>query len=69
MGEGQWAVNATPRPLDSGESPGKRCIGGMVGPRAGLDGCGTFIGIFHSFNPERVAIPTTLSRPTVCRRT
>ena len=35
-----WVVNATPRPLYPQERPGTRCIGGWVGPRAGLDGCG-----------------------------
>ena len=35
-----WVVNATPRPLKPSESPGTCCIGGWVGPRAGLDGCG-----------------------------
>ena len=33
-------VNATPRPLYPRERPGTHCIGGWVGPRAGLDGCG-----------------------------
>jgi hypothetical protein len=30
-------VNATPRPLYPRERPGTHCIGGWVGPRAGLD--------------------------------
>ena len=34
-----WVVNATPRPLYTRERPGTYCIGGWVGPRAGLDGC------------------------------
>jgi hypothetical protein len=33
-----WVVNATPRPLYSRERPGT--VQGLVGPRAGLDGCG-----------------------------
>jgi hypothetical protein len=33
-------VNATPRPLCPREGPGTHCIVGLVGPRAGLDGCG-----------------------------
>ena len=33
-------VNATPRPLYPQKWPGTHCIGGWVGPRAGLDGCG-----------------------------
>jgi len=36
----RWVVNATPLPLYPREKPGTRCIGGWVGPRAGLDGCG-----------------------------
>ena len=35
-----WVVNATPPPLYPRERPGTPCIGGWVGPRAGLDGCG-----------------------------
>ena len=35
-----WVVNATPRPLYARERPGAHCIGGWVGPRAGLDRCG-----------------------------
>jgi hypothetical protein len=35
-----WVVNATPRPLYSRERPGTHCIEGLVGRRAGLDGCG-----------------------------
>jgi len=35
-----WVVNATPRPLYPRERHGTYCIGGWVGPRAGLDRCG-----------------------------
>ena len=35
-----WVVNATPRPFHPREGPGTHCIGGSVGPKAGLDGCG-----------------------------
>jgi hypothetical protein len=35
-----WAVNATPRPLYPLERPGNLCIGGWMGPRAGLEECG-----------------------------
>jgi hypothetical protein len=35
-----WMVNATSRPLYPRERSGTHCIGGWVGPRAGLDGCG-----------------------------
>jgi hypothetical protein len=30
----------TPAALPQGKRPGTHCIGGWVGPRAGLDGCG-----------------------------
>ena len=40
--DGGWVVNATPRPLYPRERPGTHCIGGWVGPTAGLDGCGKF---------------------------
>ena len=34
-----WVVSATPRPLYPwGKRSGTHCIGGWVGPRAGLDG-------------------------------
>jgi hypothetical protein len=33
-------VNVTPRPLYPRERPGSHCVGGWVGPSAGLDGCG-----------------------------
>jgi len=35
-----WVVNVTPRPLYPLERPGIHCIGGWVGFKAGLDGCG-----------------------------
>jgi len=35
-----WVVNAAPWPLYPLERPDTHCIGGWVGPRAGLDGCG-----------------------------
>jgi hypothetical protein len=35
-----WVVNATPRPLYHRERPGTHCIGGWVGTRSGLEGCG-----------------------------
>ena len=35
-----WVVNATPRPLYPWEITGTHCIGGWVGFRADLDGCG-----------------------------
>ena len=33
-------INATPRPHYPRQTPGTHCIGGWVGPRAGLDECG-----------------------------
>ena len=38
--DGGRVVNATPRPLYPRERPCTHCIGGWMGPRAGLDGCG-----------------------------
>jgi hypothetical protein len=35
-----WVVNAKPRPLYPREIPGTHCIGGWVGPMAGLYECG-----------------------------
>jgi len=35
-----WVVNATPSPLYLRERTGTNCMGGCVGPRAGLDRCG-----------------------------
>ena len=35
-----WVDNATPRPLYPRVRPGRHCIGGWVGPRVGLNGCG-----------------------------
>jgi hypothetical protein len=42
--------HATPLPLYPRERPGTHCIGGWVGPRAGLDGCG-------KSHPHRDSIP------------
>jgi hypothetical protein len=37
----EWVVNITPRPLyPPAKRLGTNFIGGWVGPRAGLDGCG-----------------------------
>ena len=35
-----WVFNATTRPFYPRKRPGTHCIGGWVGPTAGLDGCG-----------------------------
>jgi hypothetical protein len=55
--------------LPPGKRPGTNCIGGWVGPRASLDGCGKSRPHRDSIpgpsSPQRVAIPTTLSRPTL----
>ena len=37
-----WDVNATPRPLYPRERPGTHCIGGRMGPRDGVEGCGKY---------------------------
>ena len=34
-----WVVSVTPWSLYIPERPGNHCIGGWVGPRAGLEGC------------------------------
>jgi len=63
-----WVVNATPRLHYPRERPDTLCIGGWVGPRAGLEGCGKSRPHRDSIpapsSPKRVAIPTELSRPT-----
>jgi len=61
-----WVFNATPRPLYAWERAGTYCIGGWVGPRAVLDGCGK--SHLHRYSipgpssPLQVAKPTELSR-------
>ena len=50
-----WVVKATPLSLYPRERPCTPCIGGWVGPRAGLEWCGKFrlhrnsIGIFKNY--------------------
>ena len=60
-------VSTTLRPLYPRERPGTHCTGGCLGPRASLDGCGKSRPHRDSIpgpsSPERVAIPTGLSRP------
>jgi hypothetical protein len=60
-----WVVIATPRSLYPREGPGRR-IGGWVGRRTGLDGCGKsrphWDSIPGSSSQEGVATPTELSR-------
>jgi hypothetical protein len=38
--DGGEVVSATPRPLYPRKRPGSHCVGGWVGPGAGLEGCG-----------------------------
>jgi len=45
-----WVVNATPLLLYPRKRPNTHCIGGRVGPRADLDGCGKSL-------PYRYSIP------------
>jgi hypothetical protein len=60
-----------PADLPPGERPCTLYIGGWAGPRTGLDGCGKSLPHRDSIpgppRPQRVAVPTELSRPThVC---
>ena len=65
-----WVVNDTLRPLHPLERPGTHCIGGWVGTRTGLDGCGKSRPHWDSIpglpSPQRVAILSALYRPTDC---
>jgi len=36
----RWVLNATAGPLYPRERPGTHCLGGWMGSRAGLNGCG-----------------------------
>jgi len=47
-------VSATLRPLYLQERPGTHCVGGWVGPRVVLDGCG-------KSRPHRDSIPESPS--------
>jgi hypothetical protein len=57
----------SPAALPPGKRHGTHCIGGWVGPRAGLDGFDKSRSHRDSIpgpsSPQRVTIPTTLSRP------
>jgi len=57
-----WVVNATSRPLYPKERAGTRCIGGLLGPRAGLDGWGKSC-------PPRGFDPWTVYHPVASRYT
>ena len=49
-------VSATPQPLYPQDRPGTHCIGGWVGPRAGLDGCGKSRPPPQGFDPQTVKL-------------
>jgi len=59
-----WVVNATPWPLDPRERPCTHCVGGWVGLRTGLDGCGKFRPQ-PGFDP-RTDQPVVMNRYTDC---
>jgi len=63
-----WVANVTPRSLYPRERPGKLCVGGWVGPRADLEGCGKSRlhrdSIPRPSRTSKVAIPTGVPRPT-----
>ena len=50
-----WVFDTTPRPLYPRETPGTQCIGGWLGPRAGLDG-------FGESRPHQISIPDLPAR-------
>ena len=52
-----------PAALPPGRRPGTHCIGGWVGPRAGLDGCETLAPI-RIRSPDRPACSESLYRPS-----
>ena len=55
-------VEASPRPLYPRERPGTHYIGGWVGPRAGLDGCGEKSSPIGIRSPDRPARSKSLYR-------
>jgi hypothetical protein len=59
-----WVVNATPRQLYLRERPGTHCIGGWMGPTAGLGECEKSRPHRDSIPGPRVAILTALFRPS-----
>ena len=64
---GGWSAQRT-RPFTPGKETGTHCVGGWVGPRVGLDGCGKsrphWDSISGPFSSQRIAIPTELLRLT-----
>jgi hypothetical protein len=63
-----WVVSATTWLLHPQKRLGTHCIGGWVGPRAGLDRCRNHRPHWDLIpglsSPLQIAILTTLSRPT-----
>jgi len=57
-----WVVIVTPRPLYPQERPGAHCIGGWVGPRAGLGGCGNSRPLTGIRSPDRPVRSESLYR-------
>ena len=53
---GGWVVSTAPRPLYPRERPGTHCIGGWVGPRAGLGACGKIRPPPPGFDPRTVQL-------------
>jgi hypothetical protein len=62
-----WVVNSTSRPLYPLEKPDTNCIGGWVGRKVSLDGCGKFrphpTGIRSPDHPARSKSLYLLSYP------
>ena len=56
-----WVVSTTPRPLYPQQRPGIHCIGGWVGPRAGLNGYGKSASTWIR-SPDRPARSESLYR-------
>ena len=58
-------INALPQSrYHPAKRPGAHCTGGWLGPRAGLDGCGTF-----RYNRDSFAEPSGTSNGSLYRRT
>jgi len=60
--------------LSTATRPGTHCLGGWVGPRAGLDRCELEISFLHGcsksapYSAQQLAAPTKLSQPPVSNR-
>jgi hypothetical protein len=59
-----WVVNPRAGRFTPGKEPGTDCVGGWVGSRAGLDGCGKFRPPPHTGirSPDRPARSESLYR-------